>query len=137
MGVEDFGAVFAEPIDAALKIHGLADDDGADAELPDEAAAIPARSESGYHDFVAVGALAAGFAKGVRLTVRGRIAFLHPTIVAASQQLSFAIEKCSANGDSAFGKTEAGFVHGGFQHGEVCFSNLFCVRAHCHSLPNS
>ena len=45
MGVEDFGAVFTEPIDAALKIHRLADDDGADAELPDEAAAIPAGSE--------------------------------------------------------------------------------------------
>jgi len=40
MGVEDFGAVFTEPSNAALKIHGLADDYGADAELPDEAAAI-------------------------------------------------------------------------------------------------
>ena len=31
MGVEDFGAVLAEPVDTAAKINGLADDHRADA----------------------------------------------------------------------------------------------------------
>src|SRR5882762_11887324 len=60
MGVEDFDPVLAEPVKAAAEIHGLADDHGANAKLADEAAAIPAGSQGGHHDFVAVGTLAAG-----------------------------------------------------------------------------
>ena len=92
MGVEDFCAVFAEPVDAAAEINGLADNDGADAELADQAAAIPAGSEGGYHDFVAVSALAARFAKRICFTMRGGIAFLDPSIVAPAQQFSIVIE---------------------------------------------
>jgi len=44
MEVDDFGAVLAQPIDAAAKIYGLADDNGANAKLADQAAAIPARA---------------------------------------------------------------------------------------------
>ena len=54
MGVEHFGAVLAEPIDAAAEIYGFADHYGANAKLADQPAAIPARSQSGHHDFVAV-----------------------------------------------------------------------------------
>src|SRR5260370_2833962 len=70
MGVEDFGAVLAEPVDAAAKIYRLADDYGTNSKLADEAAAIPAGSQGGRHDFVAVSALAAGFAKRDRKSTR-------------------------------------------------------------------
>src|SRR5258708_36701273 len=63
--VDDLDAIFAEPVDAAVEIAGFADDYGGDAELADEAAAIPARRQRGDHNFVAIGALAAGPAEGV------------------------------------------------------------------------
>src|SRR5437016_5310538 len=84
MGVKDLGAVFAEPVNAAAKIHGFADDYRADAKLANQAAAIPAGSERGHHDFVAVAPLPACFAKSIRFTVRGGIAFLDSAVVAAS-----------------------------------------------------
>jgi len=112
MGVEDFGAVFTEPVDAAAKIDGLADDNGADAELPNEAAAIPAGSKGGHHDFVSVGALAACFAESICFAVHRWIAFLNSAIVTASQEFSFAIKEGGTDGDSAFGKAEAGFFDG-------------------------
>src|SRR5689334_7558627 len=62
--------VLAQPVDTTLKIPRLPHDDRANAELADESAAIPARGQSGCHDFVAIAALAAGFAKRVSLAVR-------------------------------------------------------------------
>src|SRR5690349_18764952 len=53
--VDDGDAVVAEPVEAAGEVDRFADDDGTDAELADEAAAIPARGERGRHDGVAVG----------------------------------------------------------------------------------
>jgi hypothetical protein len=90
--VDNFGAVLAEPIDAAAEICGLADHYGANPKLANQAAAIPARGQRGHHDFVAVTPLAAGFAKRIRLAVSGRIAFLHSAVVAFSQQFSIAFE---------------------------------------------
>src|SRR5439155_15151027 len=83
-GVEDLRAVFAEPVNSAREIHGFADDYRADAELAYQAAAIPAGSQRGYHDFVAVAALPACFAKSICFAVGGRIAFLDSAVVAAS-----------------------------------------------------
>ena len=82
----DLDAVFAEPVEAAGEIHRFADNQRADVELADQAAAVPAGGESGDHDFVAVGALAAGFAEGVGFAVDGGIAFLDAAIVAAAEQ---------------------------------------------------
>ncbi len=92
MGVEHFCAIFTQPIDAAAKILRFADDYGADAKLADQAAAIPAGSESGHHDFVAVTSLPARFAKSIGLAMCGGIAFLHSAIVAAAQEFSIAFE---------------------------------------------
>src|SRR6266849_6927224 len=86
--VDDIDSILAQPIDAAAEIHGLADHYGANAKLADQAAAIPARSQRGRHDFVAVSPLPARFAKRIRLAMRGRITLLHSAVVAASQQLS-------------------------------------------------
>jgi hypothetical protein len=47
--VDDFDVERAEPVDAALEGAGFADDDAGETELTDEAAAIPAGSESGEH----------------------------------------------------------------------------------------
>ena len=60
----------AKPVNAALKRAAFADDERAEAELADEAAAIPARRERGDHDEIAITALASGAAECVGLGVR-------------------------------------------------------------------
>src|SRR5712692_1849003 len=90
--VDDIDSILDQPIDAAAEIYGLADHYGANAKLADQAAAIPARSQRGHHDFVAVSPLPARFAKRIRLAMRGRITLLHSAVVAASQQLSASFE---------------------------------------------
>src|SRR5260370_27726433 len=69
-------------------------------------------------------------ANGVRLAMRGRVAFLHSAVVAASKQFSTAFEYRGTDGDSAFRKTEARLFHCSFQHDEIHFSIFFCVSAH-------
>jgi hypothetical protein len=105
MEIDDLGAVFAEPVDAALEIHGLADNDCANPELADKAAAIPAGSERGGHDFVAIAFLTAGFAESIRLAMDGGIVFLDSAIVAAAQELSVLVEQGCTYGNPALGKT--------------------------------
>src|SRR5258707_653282 len=63
--VDDIGAVLAQPIDAAAKVHGLADHYGADAKLANQAAAVPAGRQGSNHDFVAVAPLAPCLSKGI------------------------------------------------------------------------
>src|SRR6266851_5145196 len=90
--VDDTDSILDQPIDAAAEIYGLADDYSAYAKLADQATAIPARSQRGHHDFIAVAPLPAGVSKRIRFTVRGRIAFLHSAVAAFSQQFSMAFE---------------------------------------------
>src|SRR5260370_13470763 len=86
--VDHFNAVFAEPVDAATKIYGLTDDYGTNTKLTDQAAAIPAGSERRHHDFVAVTALTARFAKLICFTLLGGIALLHSAALAPTTRLS-------------------------------------------------
>src|SRR5260370_8529563 len=117
--VDDFGAIFTEPSEAGAEVDGLGDDHSADGELAYQAAAIPAGSERGHHDLVAVTTLAAGLSKGVRFAMRGGIAFLHSAVVAASEKFSIAFEKRGADGNPAFGEPEPSFFHSHFQHSEI------------------
>src|SRR6266571_6436292 len=91
--VDDFNTILSQPIDAAAEIHRLPDNHGADAELPDQTAAIPARRERCDHNLVAVTSLAARFSKGVGLSVCGRVALLHPPVAAPSEEFSSAIKQ--------------------------------------------
>src|SRR5205085_5426054 len=95
MQINHLDAILAQPIDPALKVYRLSHDDGSDAELTDQSAAIPAGRQCRDHDFVAVAPLAAGPTERVRLSVRGRVAFLHPPVMAFAQQLAFACKKRS------------------------------------------
>src|SRR5271166_3177445 len=97
--VDDFDAVFAQPVKAAGKRAALTYYQGADAELANQAAAIPAGSQRGYHDQVAIAALPAGASKSVRFAVNAGIALLHTTIAPATDQLAGAAKKCSSDGD--------------------------------------
>src|ERR1700756_128974 len=63
MQVDHFDAILSQPADAAPKIHRLADNQRADAELPHQSAAIPAGGQRGHHDFVPITALPPGLAK--------------------------------------------------------------------------
>src|SRR4051812_30195532 len=62
--INNFDAVLLQPVLPAEEVHRLADDDGADVELPHQPAAKPAGRERGDHDGVAVAAPhAAGLAE--------------------------------------------------------------------------
>jgi hypothetical protein len=115
--VDDADAVFDEPVEAAAETDGFADDDSSDLELADESAAIPAGGERGDHDLVAVGALAAGFAKGVGFAMDARVAFLNAAVATAAEQGAVGGEECGADGDAAFGEAEASFVDRDAEHG--------------------
>src|SRR5437773_7895936 len=84
--VDDLDAALGEPPLAALEVHRLAEHDLRDAELPHEAAAVPARREGRHHHGAAVAALAAGVPERVRLAVDGGIVVLHAAVVAPSEQ---------------------------------------------------
>ncbi len=86
--VDDFDAVLAQPVEAASEGAAFAHDQRADAELAHQAAAIPAWSQCGDHDFVAVAALPAGAAKGVSLGVNAGVALLHAAIMTLAEQRS-------------------------------------------------
>src|SRR5438876_3280665 len=138
--VNDLGAVFAQPIDAAAEIDGLSHDDSADAKLANQTATVPTGRQGGHHDFVVVTAVAARLSKSIRFAMHGRIAFLHSAVAAASQQLSFAIEQRGTNGNASFGEAEASFLYRYFQHGEILLTILVRVCSHffpsCFSAPS-
>src|SRR5579884_3797788 len=58
--IDDLDSVLAEPVDAAAEGLALADDHAGEAELPDEARAIPAGGERGGHGHAAIAALLPG-----------------------------------------------------------------------------
>src|SRR5690606_9900250 len=117
--VDDLNALFAQPLVPALEVDRLAHHHRADAELPDQATAVPARRERGHHDGVAVGALAPGLAEGIGLAVHGRIVFLHPAVVATAEQGAVAAEQGRADRDAALGEALAGFLDGNGQQAAV------------------
>ena len=117
MEIDHADAVFDEPVEAAAEADGFTDDDSSDLELADEAAAIPAGGEGGDHDFVAVGALAAGFAEGVGFTVDAGVGLLDAAVAASGEQGAGAVEESCSDGDAAFAQAEAGFVDGDAEHG--------------------
>ena len=123
--IDNMHSVLAEPCKATLECATLADNQGADAELSHEAAAVPAGGERGDHDQVAVGGLPAGAAEGVGFSVDGGVALLHAAVVAAADQLAILREERRADGDSAFGEAETRFVDGGLQHLLVALSAVF------------
>ena len=113
--IDDNYAEGAEPVDAALESARFADDDAREAELADQATAIPAGSKGGDHGEFAVAALAASVAEGVGFAVERRVAVLHAAIVAGTDEVSLFVENRGADGDAAFGEAFAGFGDG---HGE-------------------
>src|SRR3989441_1284516 len=129
--VDDFNTILSQPIDSTAEIHRLPDDHGPNSELPDQTAAIPARGEGCDHNLVAITSLAAHFSKGVGLPMCGRIALLHPPVVALSEESSFTIKQCGADGNSSFAEPGARLIHCNLQHGKAFFPTLFSFRAHC------
>jgi hypothetical protein len=133
--VDDSDTAFAQPIDAAAEVDRLADDDRPDVELADQAAAVPAGSKRGDHDFVAIAALTAGFAEGVGFSVDGGIALLDAAVVSAAEDLAIARKQCGADGNAAFGEAEVGFLDGDLQQGGVHAAIVFEDCAHARSAP--
>ena len=116
MQIDNLHTILTEPVDATGEIDGFAHDDGGNGELADQAAAIPARGESGDHDFVAVGALAAGAAEGIGFGVDGGVVVLDAAVVALGEEISLAVEEGGADGNAALGEAEAGFGESDGEH---------------------
>lgn len=109
MQVDNFHTILPKPIEATGEIDGFAHDDGGNGELADQTAAIPTGGQGGDHDFVAVGALAAGAAEGVGFGVDGGVVVLDAAVVTLGEEISLAVEEGGADGNAAFGEAEAGF----------------------------
>lgn len=114
--VEDFDAVVAKPLLAALEIDALADDERADVELAHEAAAVPARRQRGHHDRVAVAPLPTGLAEGVGLGVHRRVVLLHAAVVTAAEKRALPVEHGRTDRDTAFYQARARLGYGDVQH---------------------
>ncbi len=114
--VEDVYAFFAEVVDAALGVDGVADDDLVEAELVDESGAVPAGCEGGDEDLVVPVGVAAGGAEGVSFAVEGAVALLNETVAAGAEEGSVDVEDGSADGDSAFADSDAGLFDGDGEH---------------------
>src|SRR5262245_23357164 len=83
--IDYIDAVFAQPVDAALKVDRLAYDNSADAELTNEAAAVPARRKRSGHNRVAIARPPAGVPECIGLAVRGRVRVLDPSVVPSTE----------------------------------------------------
>src|SRR5271156_4513584 len=107
--VDDLNRERTQPLNPALKVPALADDQRTKAELPHQPAAIPARSESRNHDEIAIAALASRFAEGVGFAVQRRIAALHAAVVASANDFAVLVENSCADRDAALGEPLARF----------------------------
>jgi hypothetical protein len=102
--IDDPDAEGAQPLDAALEIPGVANDQRAKSELAHESAAVPTGSERGDHDHVAVTSLTPGVAERIRFAVQGRIAVLYAAVVASSYETSTGVKNRSADRKTALGE---------------------------------
>ncbi len=109
--VDDVHPVFAEPVDAPGEGAAFADDHRANAELADEAGAIPTGGEGGDHDDVAIAALAASAAEGISLSVDAGIALLDTAVVAAAEEFARGAKHGRADGDPAFDHALIEIIH--------------------------
>jgi hypothetical protein len=107
--VDDLDTGGAEPVQATGEVTGFADDDGAEAELADEATAVPAGGESADHDEVAVGSLASSTAEGVGFAVDRGVVLLDTAVVAGGDELALRAEDGCSDGDAALREAEASF----------------------------
>src|ERR1700691_264829 len=114
--IEDVEAPLAEPDDAALGVDAVTDDHAFKLKLVDEAGAIPARSEGGHQDEVAVAGLAACGAEGVGFAVHGRVAVLYQAVAACAEQDAVGAEDGPADRDAAFGKSNASLFERDSEH---------------------
>jgi len=114
--IDDANAVLTKPLDAAGKVPAITDYEGSNAELADESAAIPAWRERGNHHQVAIRALPACAAEGIRLAMDGWVAFLNAAIVPSADEFAVMGEKRGAYGDSALGVAQPRFVESDGEH---------------------
>src|SRR5579863_7672543 len=86
--IDHVHAILSQPVEAACKCAAFTHNQRADAELPHQPAAIPARGKRRHHHQVTVAALASGTAKSVGLAVNAGIALLHAPVAASAEQLA-------------------------------------------------
>ena len=117
--VDDLDAVFAQPIQSPVEVHGLSNNYFADAKLTHQTAAIPARRKRGDHNFIAVTALPAGFAKSIGFRVHGRIIFLNAAVVTAPEKFPLTVKKRRADRNASFSKTKSSLGNRDFEECEM------------------
>ena len=86
--IDHLDAVLAEPLDPAGKRPALTYNNGADPELPDEPATVPARRQRRNHDKIAIATLAPGAAEGVGFAVNAGVALLDAPVMSATQEFT-------------------------------------------------
>src|ERR1700722_1022748 len=114
--IDNVETLFSQPDAAALGIDGIADNHLLEAELKDEAGAIPAGCQRRDQDQIAEVRLAAGGAERVRLAVHGGVAVLHQTIAASADERAVGAKNGAADGDTAFFQSDASLLEGYSEH---------------------
>src|SRR4051794_17688083 len=114
--IHDLDAALAKPVDAAGERDRLAHHHLGDAELADEAAAVPARGKRRHHHRVAIGAPAARAPERVGLSVKRWILLLDAPVVSAAQQRAVGGEERRPDRDAALGKARPGFLQRDLEH---------------------
>jgi hypothetical protein len=109
----------AEPVDAALEVPALANNNSAESKLAHEATAVPTGGKRSHHDQLAVAFLPACISKGVRLTVYGRITLLHAAVATRANQLSSLIKNGGTDRNAAFVEAKTSLFESNREHGLV------------------
>ena len=84
--VHNFNPTFAQPLDPALKVHRLPDDQRTKPKLPHQPAAIPARRKRRDHNQIPIATLPSRTPKRIRLPMNRWVPLLHPPVPPRTQQ---------------------------------------------------
>src|ERR1700722_5132167 len=114
--VDDFHAVFTQPVQAAGEGAAVTDHKRSDSELAHQTTAVPARSKRSHHHQIAITRLAACAAKSVSLAMNAGIALLHAAIAAPAEHLALTRKQGRAHGNAALAEADARLFNGHRQH---------------------
>jgi hypothetical protein len=126
--IDDLGAVFAKPFDAAGKRAALAHNHLTEMELADETTAVPARRKGSDHDEVPIALLTPCTPERVNFGVHARISFLHTPVMTAAKQFAGAGKNGCAYGNAALCSAEVSLFEGDSQHGFMKIAIIFHFR---------
>src|ERR1700728_1219932 len=106
--VDHLDTVVGQPIVPTREVLRLAHDHGADAELTDQPAAVPARRQRGDHHRVGIVPSPSGVAEGVGLAVHRGVVLFDAAVAASSEQGPVAVKESATDRDTPLAESDPG-----------------------------